>query len=275
MIPRGLKQGLRLLGFFVVIVVVLLPFLWVLSTSLKGNSEIFAFPPRWIPDRATLENYRYVLTRTNIPRQLLNSLAITAGTIALTLLIAVPGGYGFSKAKFKGKQGLLLLIFATQMVTGLGSVIAIYTMAVRLQLLNSHAFLVVLYTSMAVPFAVWYMKGFFDQMPWELEEAAMLDGCGRFRAMILVMAPLMKPAILSTAIFTFVTAWNEYFFSFVLVTRTKLKTFPVGICVFIQEYGMQWGYITATAVIGVVPIVGLYLLLNKHFMDGATEGAVR
>lgn len=275
MFSKRFKNILHYACYVLIIAVVILPFLWALSTSVKNPSEIFAFPPRWLPENATVQNYLYVLSETSIPRQLLNSLFIAGATILLTLIVAVPGGYGFSKARFPGKHSLLLLIFSTQIITGLGSVIAIYTIAVNIQLLNSHGFLIVLYTSMAVPFAVWYMKGFFDQLPWELEEAALLDGCNRLQAMIYVLAPLMKPAILSTAIFTFVTSWNEYLFSFILISKTKLKTFPVGICIFIQEYGMQWGYITATAVIGIVPIIVLYLVFNKHFVQGVIEGSVK
>jgi len=269
---RAFKKVIVYLSYALIVLIMLFPIFWTFITSIRIPADIFKFPPTLLPQKITLANYFHVFTKTLIPRQFLNSLFVSLGTILVTITMSSLSGYGFARGRFRGKTSLLFAILVTHMVTGLSNIIALYTLAYKLKLLDSLVFLAFVYSALVVPFGVWFMKGFFEGIPSELEEAALVDGCSRFQAFYKIVLPLARPGLIAVAVFSFVMSWNEFLIALILISAEASKTLPLGIYTFVSYYGLEWGYITATAIVGVVPITVLFLALQKYFVTGLVKG---
>ena len=276
-----LKRVVRNIGvyflFGVITVIALFPIYWAFVSSFKSEGEIYKYPPTWFPLKPTLEGYIRVFTETLIPRQFLNSVSITAWVIVTVLVVSILAGYSFSRADFRWKTILMFAILGTQMISGLGNVVALYFLAARLKLLNTHLVLIIIYSAGATPFAIWFMKAFFDGIPKTLEDAAFIDGCSRLQALYKIIVPLCKPALVAASLFVFASVWNEFFLAFIMISRNYKTTLPVGIFTFIgvQDGQVEANALSAVAIIGLVPIVILFLILRRHFISGITAGAVK
>ncbi len=258
-----------------IIIISITPFLWTVVTSLKPAEEIHTAQINYIPLNPTLEHYRNLLGRTNFAKQFWNSVVVSGGTTILCLMIAFTASYSFSRFNFFGSKILKNFLLVSQMFPKVLLIIPLFVIMQTLNLLNSRTSLVVSYTSFTIPFVVWMLIGYFQSIPKELDEAAMIDGCTRLGALYRVILPLALPGVAATAIYTFIYGWNELIFAVMFVSSKEMFTLPVGINAFIGEYNIAWGMLTAAGVITALPIMILFMFLQKYLVEGLTAGAVK
>jgi ABC-type glycerol-3-phosphate transport system permease component len=276
-VRRSLHFRVRRAGMWALIlgalVVAAFPLLWTLATSLKPMEDIAAYPPRLLPERVTFENYRDVATQSDMPAYFFNSTVVTAATIGLTLLLATPAGYAAARYRFRGKNVLLFVLLSTVMIPGAVIMVPLYMLAGRLALLDTYLVLVLVYTAWRVPMVLWIMKAFFEAIPVEMEEAALVDGCGRLQAMWRVAFPLSWPGLSASAILVLVYVWTEFILA--LTLTSKLRTVTVGLYYYMTGYGIEWGRLTASVILALVPVLIAFFLFQKRFMQGLTAGALK
>ncbi len=251
------------------------PLLWALVTSLKRPEDAVRYPPQWLPSPLTVQNYVDVLTRTPVPAQIVNTML--AATLAAVIVVVASSlaGYGFSRFRFPGKHVLLISLLGCVMVSGATKVVPLYLMLHKMALLNSLVGLGVVYAVEFLPISVWLMKSYLDTIPMELDEAASVDGSSRLRTFVSVVFPLSLPGVVAVALITFVRSAQEFIYAATFLTETGVKTSPVGLYMFFTELGVEWGHLTAAALVVVLPIVLVFLILQKWFVSGLTMGAVR
>jgi len=254
------------------------PFIWMISTSFKPPHEIYS-TPSLIPVNPTLDGYKDMLfsdsKNFNMKIWAVNSIVVSAATTVFSLLIASLGGYGLSRFRFKGRSVLGYIILMTQVLPGSLLIIPLYVLLNNLHLLNTHIALVLAYTTFSVPFCTWTMKGFFDTIPKSLDEAANVDGCGKFRTFFTVILPLAIPGLVATGLFSFIAGWNEYLFASIFVQKYSMWTLPVGISTAVGQYSTNWASVMAGSVMITMPVVVLFLIMQKHLVSGMTAGAVK
>ncbi len=258
----------------------LFPFTWMISTSFKPANEIYSIEPHFVPEEPTMSGYQDMLfsdsRNFNMRTWAMNSIIVACATTVFSLLIATFGGYGMSRFRFKGRGALSYVILMTQVLPGSLLIVPLYVLLNSMDLLNTHIALVIAYTTFSVPFCTWMMKGFFDSIPKSLDEAASVDGCGKLRTFFTVIMPLTMPGLVATGIFSFINGWNEYMFASIFVQKYSLWTLPVGIAeTAVGQYSTNWTDLMAGGVIIALPIVILFLLLQKHLVSGMTAGAVK
>jgi ABC-type glycerol-3-phosphate transport system permease component len=253
----------------------LFPLLWALVTSLKRPEDAVAYPPTWIPEPPTLANYADVLLRTAVPWQVLNTMVAAGLAAGIVVVASSLAGYGFARFEFRGKQVLLVSLLGCVMVSGATKVVPLYLMLHRAGLLNSLAGLGLVYAVEFLPISVWLMKSYVETIPVELDEAAAVDGSGRLRTFVRIVFPLSLPGVVAVALITFVRSAQEFIYAATFLTEPAVKTSPVGLYMFFTELGVEWGHLTAASLVVVLPIVLVFLLLQRWFVSGLTMGAVR
>lgn len=257
-----------------------IPMLWMLSTSLKTQFGALQQPPQWIPSNPTLEQYRLLLSPFNdvgrdFLRYLLNSLWVSTATTILGVVVAVPASYAFSRFRFPGRNALFFTVLVRNMFPLVVFLIPLFILMKNLHLVNTHWSLILTYLTFGLPLSIWLLKGFYDNIPPQLEQAARIDGASRFQAFWLIVMPLSSPGIIATAIYSFIQAWNEYVYATTFLTDDRLLTLPVGLQRFFAEYSTNWPGLMAASFIMSVPVVVMFLVLQKYFVRALTEGAVK
>lgn len=256
-------------------IVVLIPILWMVSTSFKLEAETFTIPPQWIPDHPTLESYRRLWTEYPFLTYFKNSILISAGAVILSVLFSCLAGYGVTRFRFRGKGSFLTFLLVTQMFPSIMLLIPYYKVLDIYGLKDTLIGMIFVYISFTIPFCSWMMVGFFRTIPLELDEAAIIDGCSRWKAFYKIILPMTLPGISSSAIYAFITAWNEYMFAQVLINSPDLKTVPLGIAELNGFYKILWNDMMAASVIASLPLIILFIFLQKYFISGLTAGAVK
>ena len=251
------------------------PLIWVLSTSFKPNQEAISFPPKFLPDHPTLENYLFVLTDSKLVLSLINSLIVSVGSTALSVTVSALGGYAFARYDFKGKNLMMSTILALFMIPVVINIIPLYIMLANAGLLNSLLALVLTFQILIIPLNIFLLKNYFESLPKELEEAALIDGCSKLGALIRVTLPMSLPGFLIAAILSFRFSWNEFVLPVVLSNKPDSMIFQVALYQFISLYRIDWGYLTAGINIAIIPVVVLMLIFQKKMIRGLTLGAVR
>ena len=252
-----------------------LPFFWMVSTSFKTTEETYTVPLVWIPRYPTIKNFLYVVKRAPFLTYFRNSVVVAVSTTVIAIILASLAGYSFSRFKFLGGHSLLLIFLITQMFPGVLLIIPLFQIIKALKLLNTLYALVLSYITFSLPLCTWLMKGFFDQIPQELEEAAMIDGCSRVSAMVRVIFPLALPGVMAASIFSFIGAWDEFIFALIFTSTDKVRTLPVGLQRFITSYEIYWNYLGAASVLTTIPVVILFLFIQRHMVKGLTAGSVK
>ncbi|MGP4082315.1 carbohydrate ABC transporter permease [Pseudalkalibacillus sp. R45] len=263
-------------GLSVFIFLVMFPFLWILISSLKPVSELFgekAFIP--FTSDPTLENYRSVFVNHPFLTYLKNSLIVSGVTTIYTVLVASFAAYAIARMKFKGKTVILGLVLSVSMFPQIATISPIYIILKNLGLTNSYLGLIIPYTTITLPLSIWILVTFFRKIPFDLEEAAKIDGASIMQTYWRVILPLAIPGIFTTAILVFIAAWNEFLFALVLNTQEAYKTVPVGIAMFQGQFTIPWGEISAATVVVTVPLVIMVLLFQRRIVSGLTSGAVK
>jgi multiple sugar transport system permease protein len=259
----------------VVALAFLLPQAWLVSLSLKDRSAIYAFPPEWIPDNPSLFNYTFALTGTQVPWYLWNSVKIALLATVLTLAAGIPAAYVLSRERFAGRDPLMALLLAVQMISPVVLLLPLYSLVEGLALLDTHAGLVLAYSAIQVPFTIWVLKNFFDAVPPALFEAARLDGATRLHTLRSIALPLVAPGLAATMIFNLAAYWSEFALALVLLDSQSRFTIPLGVFSLQSAYETEWQLVAAASFIGLVPMMAAFVFLQRYFIAGLTAGAVK
>jgi multiple sugar transport system permease protein len=271
----GLRGAPHTLALAAVAAAFLLPQLWLFALSLKDEAGVSEYPPRWISSGASLANYRFVLTQTQVPWYLLNSARVAVLATALTLAVGMPVAYVLSRERFRGRGPLLASLLTVQMISPLILLVPIYAVIAALRLLDTHTGLVLVYAAIQVPFTVTVLKTFFDAVPPSILEAARLDGASRARTFLSVALPVVAPGVAATAIFNLAAYWSEFSLALVLLDSQQRFTIPLGLFSFQSGYETAWQLVAAASFIGLVPVMAVFVLLQRFFVAGLTAGAVK
>jgi multiple sugar transport system permease protein len=262
-----------LIGLYVLFA--LFPLFWLIKVALTPNDLLYSEGIRLWPSRTSLEHFRFVLAHSEFPLFFRNSLIISSGTAVSVTLISGAGGYGLSRFGFRGKPLLVSLMLITQMFPLVMLVAPMFRLLAPLGLTNSLTGLVIVYTAFNTPFATFLMQSFFDAIPRELEEAAMIDGATRFGAFRRIILPLTLPGIAATGGFVFTAAWSELLFALMLNSSSQASTFPVGLLSFVSKFSVDFGQMMAAGVLALIPACLFFLLIQRYLVRGLTAGAVK
>ena len=266
---------LALLTLFTVV-----PMLWMVLTSLKTQFAALQYPPEWLPHTITLEQYTRLLNPlSDVGQEFLgymaNSLLVSTAATVLGVAVAVPAAYAFSRFSFPGRNLLFYAVLLRNMFPAVVFLMPLFILMRWLHLVNTETSLVLTYLTFGLPLSIWLLKGFYDNIPPQLEQAARLDGASRFQAFLRVVMPLSLPGIIATAIYSFIQAWNEYVYALTFLNDKSKLTLPVGLQRFFSEYATNWPGLMAASFITSVPVVVLFLVLQKYFVRALTDGAVK
>jgi multiple sugar transport system permease protein len=273
---RIIKILSRIIIYSLVLLAVFLslaPIVYLFITSFKEPDLTFAVPPVWV-FAPTAQNYNEVLSTTNFSKYFMNSVSIALITVAIAIFLGSLAAYGFSRFRFRGKFWLKMGALVPQMLPPIVLVVPLYVLFNRLDWIDTRQALIVSYLTFTIPLSIWMMTGFFDDVPIELEEAAMIDGCSRIGALIRVSLPLAVPGIAATAILAFIYCWNEFLYA-VILTGREARTLPVIITSFMTNKSILWGRIAASGSLVLIPVIIFALLAQRYLVRGLGKGAVK
>jgi multiple sugar transport system permease protein len=274
-VRRYLYDGITYLVYALAIVFFMFPVLWVISLSLRTEGAVYS-SLELLPTDPSLGSYREVFD-SGIFRWMRNTLFVSVASVAGIILVVTPAAYGFSRFRFRGRRTLLLAVLGFQMISPIVIVLPLYDIMRTLGLTESHGGLVLLYIGLQIPFSLWLLKGYFDTIPTALDKAARIDGCNRLQTLRYVLLRPVMPGIAVVAIFNFVLTWSEFVMAYTMLGPggQDLYTLSMGIYVFDNQLATQWTNIAAAAVIGIVPIIIFFVALQRYFVRGLTDGAVK
>ncbi len=263
-------RGLMLTG---IIVFVLFPIFWMVTTAFKQRIDMFILPPQWI-FKPTIANFKFILSTMSVGRWVLNSGLISLGTMALSLLLGVPAGYAFSRIHFRGKRILLTFILLTRALPPVVIVLPFRVIMQWLGLFGTRTAVILIDTVYDAAFTAWLMSGMFESIPVDIEDAALVDGCSPIQAFWRIILPLSKPGLVTASLFTFILSWNDFLFALTL-TSPETATLPIGM---LSTYGILnqgWTYMMALGCLAIVPVVFISLLLQRYYVSGLTFGGIK
>lgn len=278
MLPKKQGERVRLsisyIFIWIMVFLAVMPFIYVVLTALKSSEQIYD-PDQIIPTYITLENFRQVLFQSNFVRYFMNSIFITVVTTVICMVLSVMAAYGLTRYYIIGSEKLKMAVLMTRMFPGILLCIPFYIIMKQMQLIDSYVGLIMMYCSFTLPFAIWNTCAFFNTIPWELEEAAMIDGCGRLRSFFAVIVHVAKPGLFVTALFCFMSSWDEYMYASIFINTTLKKTIQVGMQDFVGQYSVDWGLLMSAVVISLIPLLFFFALVQKNLVDGLSSGAVK
>lgn len=270
------KIGIYFL-LFIGIAVTIFPILWMISTSFKSPGALFEMPPQWIPAQPTLSPFKNLFkSDSSFLYYYRNSVIVSGGTTIFSVALACLAGYGFSRFRFRGRKILMLFILIFQMFPVALLLISMFAIFNKIGLINTYHGLILAYSSFALPFSIWMLKGYFDSIPREIDEAALIDGCNRINVLLRVILPVAGPALISVSLFVFLVGWNELMFALTLNTLDIMRTIPPGLILTYQgQYQVYWAEMMAASLLVSVPVILLFILMQRYFIQGMTMGAVK
>jgi len=255
--------------------VMLFPIAWMLTVSVRPNVEVMKIPPQWIPTRFTLEPYAKVLGSTRYLRTFLNSYFIALTVTAVSLVVGSLAAYALARFRFRGQRSVIMFLITTQMFPLVLLCIPYFRLVVRLGLYDTLTSLIVVYTTFTLPFCILMLRSYFAQIPKEMEEAAMVDGCSRLGAIARTLIPMSFPALVGSALYTFLLAWNEFLFAVVLIESWGKRVITVAIYSLLAEFVTEWNMMMAFSVLASAPLVVAFIFLQRYVVAGMTAGAVK
>jgi N,N'-diacetylchitobiose transport system permease protein len=259
-----------------VFVVMVFPVFWMVSTALKSNDQIVSLNPTWFPLHPTLVHFRDAIDRPYFWTDVRNSVVVVSITVAISIVLAFLAAVALARYRFGGRKLFVVLVIGIQMLPQAGLIIPLYVVLARYHQTNALTGLVVTYMTFVLPFSVWTLRGFLLGIPKELEEAAMVDGSTRLGVFIKILLPLMGPGLVATAVFAFITTWNEYIFAVVLLHDQSKQTVTVWLSYFLgSSRHTDWGALMAASTLTAIPVVVFFLLVQRRIAFGLTSGAVR
>lgn len=269
------SKGLVAAAAYSLFVVLVFPYFVMLITSLKPKSEVYQLPAAFFPKDWTLLNFVDIWSKIPLAHYFANSLSISVGTMLLTFITAVPAAYVMTRYHFTGRTLYMYVVIVTQMFSPIVLLVGLYREIHWLGLMDSLWGLIIINTAFCQAFAIWILRGTFATIPKELEQAAWIDGCTRFGAVWKVVLPLAAPGIITAVIFVFIMSWNEFVVALTLISTETKKPITVGIYAFFGKYDVQWQYLFATSLVATVPVVALFLSIEKYLVEGLTAGGVK
>jgi len=273
---RGVVRGaLFSCAGLVVALIVLAPYVVMVSTALKPERELRITPPRLTPIEWRVDNVLEVLADPSFQGWLSASLIVALSSTAIVVAAAMPAAYYTARHRFPGRSAFLLLVLVTQMFSPTALVVGLYREFFELGLVDTYAALILTNAAFNLAFAIWILRAFFAAIPREIEEAAAVDGCGRLRALVQVVLPLALPAIVTAVIFAFIAAWNEYIVALTLMTDPARRPLTVGITSYVTAYVQHWNHLFAASALAIVPVVVLFAVIERHLVAGLTAGSVK
>ena len=276
MIKENIKiRFLVYVGLLVGLVFTLFPVFWIFISSVKTNTEVFAYPPSFIPENFTLSAYFNIFNDEDKLRFFFNSYFIAIIVTILTLLISILSGYSFSRFDFKLKRILNLSIISTQTIPPITLLIPYFGIVVTFKIFDTYLALILTYLVFTIPYATLMMTSYFNTLPKELDDAVLMDGGSNFTALCRVIIPISLPGIVATCVYTFLLCWNEFLFALTLTKSYEMRTVPIGIQLLMGQHAYEWNEMMAMSIIGTVPILFLYLFAQKYFLAGLTSGSVK
>jgi len=259
-----------------VVFVVTFPLLWMITTALKPQPELFAFPPTFLPKQPTLEYFARLLFETPFPRYFVNSVLVASATTAVVIVVATLGAHSLVRFDYPGRRLGAQAVLLTYLLPPVVLVLPLYLLMAWLGLVNTLMGLVLAYTTFALPFSLWLLRSFMASIPADLEAAALVDGAGRMGAFFDVILPQALPGIISTALFSFILAWNEYLYALILINEDAKKTLPPGVTTMLTgTFNIEWSLLMAASVMMSIPVIVAFAFLQKHLTRGFGAGAVK
>ena len=255
--------------------VMLFPIYWMVATAFKPGRDILSLTPKWFPDPFTLQNFQSAIARPHFLDDVKNSLIVVSVMLAISLAVAFLAAVGVARFEFKGRTGFLIMIIGVQMVPLTALIIPLYLMLDGVGQTDTLPGVIAVYLAVVLPFMVWTLRGFVANIPVELEEAAMIDGCTRVGAFFRITLPLVGPGLVATAVFGFIQAWNEYIIAYVLLSSPGNQTLTVWLASFTTNHGPEWGPLMAAATLTGLPVVAFFLIVQRYLAGGLTAGAVK
>jgi N,N'-diacetylchitobiose transport system permease protein len=273
------RRALARVGYNAAAVLVLLvtvfPIYWMVATGFKRGVDILSFEPRWLPIPGTLENYRAAIGKPHFLEDIRNSIIVVLVTVLVSLALAFLAALAAARFRFRGRALLIVMLIVVQMVPLEALIIPIYLMLDRAGQTDRLAGIVVTYLTFVLPFSIWTLRGFIVNIPEELEEAAMVDGCTRAGAFRRILFPLVAPGLVATAVFSFILVWNDYLIAFVLLRSPEKQTLGIWLASFTTNHGTEWGGVMAGSTLFAIPAVLFFLLVQRRVVSGLTAGAVK
>lgn len=264
------------IGITILVVVFAIgPIVWTTLTSFKSEAEIVSSEFTYLPERVSFENYATLWQRSGYPHLLLNSAIVTVLTVTMSLVIGTFAGYSISRYKFRGRSGLMIFYLIIRMFPFTLLLIPLFIMLRNMGLFDTHFGLALTYTTFLLPLCVWMLKGFFDAIPPDLEEASRVDGSTRLGALVKIVLPLARPGIAATTVFIAIGAWNEYLWALLLTTADGARTWPVGLQLMVGEFQMPWGVLSASGIISIIPIMIGFAFVQRALVSGLMTGGVK
>lgn len=266
---------------FVILVTILLlavmlfPFLVMITTMLRSSQEVYVAPPRWIPKVVTFKNFILVWTQYLLAGYFKSSAIIAIGSTALNLLLSIPAAYAIARLRFKGRQAALYLFLVVQMFSPVVVVIALFKTFSKLGMLDSYGGLIVINAVFSMAFSIWLLSGYFKSIPVEVEEAAFIDGATRLQTVVKIILPIAAPGLVTTSIYTFIAAWNEFLFALSFIQTQSKMPLTLGLYRFVGRWSSQWELLTTAAFLAVIPVLVLFYVIQERLVAGLAGGAVK
>ena len=270
--------GIDALTYIVLIIAVLfslVPVIWGLFTALKTPAEVNLFPPTLLPSEFTLENFKSVIFKSAFPKYLWNSVTVTVICILVATAVAAHAAYAVTNFKIRFREQIMFFILMTSMIPPVVMLVPLYMRSVKIGLYDTRFLLILIYTAWRIPLLTWTLRGFFEKLPKEIIEAGTLDGCSKPMIFYRLILPISKPGIVASALLSAVYVWNDYLVSSTFTSKDTLRMLSAGLYNYITQYGIQWGDLMAAVMIAIVPMVILFVLLQRHFVEGLAAGAVK
>jgi len=268
-------SSLRIVTLAVGAMVMITPFLYMVSTSFKAQQYVLKVPPQFIPDPATLSNYQRILFKDDFGLYFLNSLLVSVSATAISVLLSAMMAYGFARYRFPGREWLFRILLLGLMIPAMMLIVPQFILAKWLGLIDSLPGLIVFYVAGNLALNTFLLRGFFEALPQELDDAMQIDGATAWRRFIGLALPLARPALATATIFTFLATWDEYAWALTAIVSPENKTLPIAIALLQGPKGTQWGLVFAASIIAILPVIAVFLIFQRHFVQGLTAGAVK
>jgi multiple sugar transport system permease protein len=258
-----------------IVFILLFPFFVAVSTAFKDLDEVYSTPPHWIPHRIAWENFKHIWQKYPLAQYFLNSFIVASGATLLTAVLCVPAAYAFARLRFLGRKLFLFMLLVVQMFSPIIVVISLYKIVSALHLIDTRTSLILVNTVFSLAFAIWMMNGYFSTIPKEIEEAALIDGCTRLQTIIRITLPIAMPGVVTVIIYTFIFAWNEFMFALTFINSIEKRPLTLGLYNFVGRWQVSWQYLMAAALLAIIPVIVLFMVIEKKLVQGLAGGAIK
>lgn len=275
---RGSRSRTSTVSYLILIVgcaIVLFPVFWMLTTALRPSTQLFQSPPNWLPSSIDFSGFVNAWSGTDLPRYLFNSMLVVTVSTVIAVAFSCFAAYGLSRFEFRGKGTFVTFLLVTQMFPAVMLLVPYFQIISAVGLYNSYSALIITYVAFSIPFSTWMMWGYMASIPRELDESAAMDGCSAFGAFFRIVLPLCRPGIIATAIYSFITGWNEYIYALALTQTDEMKTLPIGITALAGNDRLDYNALMATSIIAVIPMLIIFIFFQRHLVSGLSAGAVK